>query len=173
MPFPAGGLSRPPGRSRTLIFDPDYGGVRSLTFVDAWALQGCNLDTFYKSNNEFRDLAIPTYSPIAVQIYLTGMGLCRLVCAPGESARAGGGFPPFSPPTSICSIAMPFTLFSWAESLPRRMSRLLLHGPNPREPTIGLDLDEGGSIAAHDLIRHQALARMRVRNFGRSPAYIP
>ena len=87
--FPVAKRFYPPCHSRALISDPDYGRLRSLTLVEAWALLGGTSDTYYRSNGEFREPALLISTTVAVQIYLTGLALGSLIGFPQKRpARA-------------------------------------------------------------------------------------
>ena len=88
--FPLGQCLYPSGHSHALIFDPDYGRARSLTMSDARPLQGGPLNTFPNYNTTVRESALQASTPVAIQLYMDGLGLCSLVSFPAESTRAGG-----------------------------------------------------------------------------------
>ena len=66
------------GGSDALISDPDYGRVRSLTPLETWSLQGGPPTTFPGLTLESREMALLTTTPLALQVFMTGLGIGRL-----------------------------------------------------------------------------------------------
>ena len=89
--FHVGKLFYPSGYSHTLIFDPEYGRVRSLTALETWPLQGGLESTFPSSSIDYRETALLTATPLALQIYLTGLclGGVRFLLLQNPTVRAG------------------------------------------------------------------------------------
>ena len=99
-----------------------------------------------------------------MQMYLAGLGMGALITYPHESTRTGG-VPPLSNPIGnfVFSRTMPSQIrHSRTGTTTRQMSRLLRHGPNPREHKLNLNLSDGGSIQAHELLNHPTFTRLHV-----------
>ena len=78
------------GNSHTLILGPSRGRLRSLTFLEAWSLQGGWVESFYNHNSEYLEQAIIPTTPVAMQIHITGFALGALAHFQGEPTRVGG-----------------------------------------------------------------------------------
>ena len=153
----------PSGFSHTIIFDPDYARVRSLSALETWSLLGGESNTFFRVGIPYREQALLCTTPVALQMFLTGLGLGSLVHFSPPTARSGGQENRnFFRPCSPSLIVMPAPpRYPRQESISRHLSRLLRHGPNSREPSLPLDLEDGGSISINVLLEYPTFKKMR------------
>ena len=135
-----------------------------MSFLEARPLQGGGADTFFNTTLKFREQALLYTSPVDLQLLIDGLCIGSLIHVERDSARTGGS-KPFSYNPYPCSylVEMPAgPRYTRAESISRHMSRLLLHGPNAREPVLNLNHQDGGSIMVQDLLKYSTFARTHV-----------
>ena len=135
-----------------------------MTELESWALQGGTPDTFYPHKANFREKALLVSTPGEVKLYLSGLGLGRLVTFPIDSTRTGGGAA-HPQCMSIC-IDMPdprhHGRHSRTATISRNLSRLLRHGPRANEARLDINLADGGSVMVGTLLKHPTFSGMHV-----------
>ena len=162
--FPVGKRLRPSGCAHTLVFDPDYGQVRSLSALEAWGLQGGDPMSFSSMGQEYCDASLMTTSSVALQVYLTGLGVGCLSTFSVGSTRSSGRVREILYKPFLLMVDMPSSSHhhSRINTISRMTSRLLRHGPRRKEGRLDINLQDGGSVLVSGFLLRCAMRQMHV-----------